>query len=442
MMAALSLHLPLTGTEAQILGRAQFGATADTPIPQFHDLAAALGGLLLPDAFALRGPFVVSMMLGGLALIRISAKVGVGTHAANLGLAWGFTTVLVLGGGALAGPGPLGFLTLSAFTLAVLRLAATDQKADWIVLWGATVLMVYAIPELATAVVAVAMAPVLLRPCRRWLLRPGYWATLGSATLLVIPSAQIAGIDVIWPAISLQAGIGWQTLWLVFAASPLVLSAMIYGLLAGPGVPSQNPPRTLVYLICLGCTVSLIASGVKPALLLAMFPLMAIPGADAVLRAGTRMGDLIANLTLPLSVAGLLTLLVLEIAPGAPFWARFAPLPSAQGWVGMAYEVDALADQNGVGWIAVDRPGDAVQLQRSLPRRLPIIVIGHAPVALVDCAKPGLFLGDVNGPSLQMVFDQYRMVLPIERSAAAGSSGARRTAVTGAPIDRGHCVTS
>ena len=393
IMASLAVRLPFSGSEAALLGHSLFGGPDGANAPPMIQLSLWIGNSVFPPIMATRGPFVVATILAGLTTLMVARRMGCGPYVSNLGLAWGFSSLLILGGGARVGQGPIGMLALCVFCLSVLRLLTKPSTAQWVLVGCAQVIMILAIPELAPACLAIAMAPVLIRTCRRWPTQLGFWATLGTAVVLIIPAANLNGITILWPAISLRAPITLTTAFLLFAISPLLWIAIVRCFAVSQWRPNAEPSKTIVLLIVLGCSVSFIASGLKADVLMACVPLFALAAANAVLAQDTRIDHFLADHTLPLSATTALTVLIYCMSAGTTALHQWPLFKQSAGWKSVALEIEALATQNEVGWIAVDTPQDAFYLWTNTRTSLPIGVAGGSMGPELECTAGGLYVG-------------------------------------------------
>ena len=83
------------------------------------------------------------------------------------------------------------------------------------------------------------------------------------------------------------------------------------------------------------------------------------------------------------------------------------------GWKGVALEIEALATQNDVRWIAVDTPRDAFYIWTSTRTSLPILVVGGPMRSEIDCNTNGLYAAQhVTHPNF---LKAIRHLMPVNR---------------------------
>lgn len=409
LMAALAVQVPMTGPEAIVVAHGQAGLDRAMPIPRLTDLAIWTGALLLPQEIALRGPFVLATVSCGVVMYRLALRAGVGPIAACLSLAWCFSSAMVLAGGVLTGAGPLAMLAVTISVWAVLRLVKRDKTEDWGLVWATTSLAVYAAPALVPMLGGIAVAPLVVPPVRRWLLRPGFWIVLSTPLFLLLPAAQINGspdLARLWPVIHGEIAVSGGHWMVMVLATPALICAVVFGIVLGPGSPRINPERALLWLLALGGVAGTMAAGAPLELAMALMPILCILGADAVLSRQGRLATWLAEHTLPMSVALMLVGLVLWATSAPILTHRLPALRDGAGWTRIAVEIEALAAQNDVQWVVTDRAEDAAMLSRAFLRPLPALAIGITNGDLVDCSRPGMYLA--LGTDTNRVMQQFR----------------------------------
>ncbi len=442
IMIAMAMQLPVTGPEAAYHGRLIHGPSPDAPAGQITDLVLQLGLMSWPDTLNGRFPFIAATLIGGLLQLHLSRAISAGPVAGNMALAWTFTSVLILIGGGLVGPGPLGLLFMTGFATTLTRLLAHETTLRWFTTWLFSVLLIATLPEMLPVAVAILAAPILVRQCRIWLLRPWFWAIPGTAGLLLMTSAGMNDVHPLWPLARLQLPAGTDLVVLSLATVPLLLAAAIACLTAGLGRAPINPARSLCWLLALGSILAILATGLKPSLLIACLPLLTVLGADVTLSSGRPVAAWLVDHALAFSVAVLITGLVLWASSANVLFQRVPSLKQSVGWTSLAMQVEALGVQNDVKWVAVDRYRDAKFLADTLPSATTIVVLGARNPIKADCASNGIYVSHDATKAPRVEFRSYRTLMNVTRVFRNSAVGTHGLAIVSQPLDPSFCRVS
>ena len=416
ILGALAHRLPLFQHEAQIIGQALIARDATQPYSLVAGWVLQLSDALMPETLSGRIPFILSSFLGSALCLRIAKQMGTGPVVANLGLAWALSSLLLLAGGALVGPGPLAMLGVSLFLLSVGRLLSKDTRENW-GLVAATGLGVTAVlPEMSAAVLGLIGLPFLVPGCRKWPLRVEFWILLCTALLLAVATARVNGMTLLWPMLNLNAPSGWSSLWVLGLVMPPVIMACVFGMARPPRHMSIHPMRAVVFVAGLSLLASFLASGLKPEVLMASLPILTLQAAHAIETRSDKLAAWLGEHCLPVSALAMLGALYLW-ASASPLLMHNAPVfREASGWTAMSLELEALSRQNNLGWIAADTPGHAAMIRPHLNGRLPVAVAGV--ISKIDCRRAGLFVAKAH--ATKSAPTEFRPIIRMQDGHARG----------------------
>lgn len=392
LSCALATTLPLFKHEAQIIGQVLIGREPTQSLPLLAGWLVQLGEPVFGFQTGLRLPFIGATLIGALLSLRIANHLGVGPVVTNLGLAWSFSSLLMIGGGVLVGPGPLALVGMTLFALALHRLAHSPSRLSWCAVGAALAIMIVAVPELALVAASLVMLPFVHRPCRRWPLRAEFWIVTAGAGILAILAARLNGMSMLWPAFGLQIPDGWASAVILLLVSPPLVLATGWGLIPQRTQASAHPMRAICRAITLTATICFVGSGFDPVVLFAVFPLLTLQAAALIDERSGQFAAWLSEHTLPFSAVAMLAALYLW-ATGAPLLMhQTAVFRDASGWTALAWELDALADQNGLAWIATDTTETAALIRQSATEARSVVVAATSTRTALSCGSPGLFV--------------------------------------------------
>jgi 4-amino-4-deoxy-L-arabinose transferase-like glycosyltransferase len=350
--------------------------------------------------------------IGSLLLAQTAEDLLPGRRAGPLAAALLNATLLFGAGAVTMTPDTPLLLFWTATLWACARLRATRRGAWWLAAGLAAGL------ACDSKYTAVLLAPVLLLwllwvpGLRPWLRRPLPWAAALLAGLCFAPVLAWNAVHG-WVSLAKQGGrVGaWEP-----ARAPQFLAELVGGqlglatpllavlfaagiVLAARRAWAQEPAGSLLALAAL-VPVAVFVQHALGARVQANWPAILFPAA-AVAAAGLAGGWQRWNrpaLALGFVLTGLVYLQA-TLAP-LPLPARFDPtLSRLAGWPGLAADVARAVAESGATYVAVDNYGDAAELTRALPPRLPVIgtdarwryfALAHA--GSVIAGRPGLLL--------------------------------------------------